>query len=235
MKKIVVSETGTDCSHIAYVYHSLNAELPALSTEYHLTLHYGEVRLIISCDDSYYPDVKKCVISACADIIGIGYKYAYLKDCVDLSAYSDYNGELLLTALISADFAEEKKYILRRLTFGKILCIDGFFRFRLRELKEKWSQITELLPEYFSPYEFEKFIGFLIEGENKKIYVKDNEVFDERYKKLRRSRLIGSYPEFSFLREIVLSGADNICCLTPVNGEESSFLKKYYPSKVFFD
>jgi len=234
VKKIVVTESGADCSHIAYVYHSVNAECADGEIEFHLGFYFDEVRLSLSFNEAFLDKIKKCVASAVADIICISYKYDFLSKNLALTKYSDYDRELLLSALISADLKEEKKFLLRRLSFDDIICINGFYNFRMAEERAKWSQIISIMPNNFLPYEFERFIGFLLEGENKKVYVKDSEVFDDRYKKLRRSRLIGNYPEFSFLREIILSGADSICCLTPVNGDDGVFLKKYYPSKVFF-
>lgn len=234
VEKIVVTESGTDCSHIAYLYHTLHVELPPKSVSTRLDLSSDRAHLEISCQKELLSDLKKCLLSCTADIIGIAYKYSFLRGFLKISGLTLTEKEILLTSLVAADFQEEKKYLLNRIDFERELCIDGLFTFRLQALKEKWVDILELLPESFTRSEFDRFICFLLEGDDKKIFLKDDEVFDERYQKQRRSRLIGTLPEISFLREILLSGANKICCLTVPKEEDREILKKYYAGRVFF-
>lgn len=235
MEKIIISESGTDCSHVAYLYHTLGGEAKADNAVFHLTFAGDRVKLEISVDREHFLRMKKLVASSVADVIAISYKYAFFKKRLCLSFLSNADREVLLASLIAADFNDDKKYLVKKLMPSTEFSIDGFYNFRMNALKDKWEEIVCLIPEHFTSFELERFISFLLEGENKKIYIKDNEVFDERYRKLRRSRLIGSFPEFSFLREVILSGADNICCLTTPGRAECGFLKKYYGSRVFFN
>jgi len=204
--------------------------LPAVK----LSLSYGRICLDVECGDDDYASARSAIISAVGDIIAISYKYSFLKKYIDVSRLSDLEREVLLAALISADFTEDKKYVVKRISALDNFSVDGIFNFRIPALIDKWTEVVSYIPDAFTYGELEKFIAFLLEGDGGKIYVKDNEVFDEKYRKLRRSRLIGTYPEFSFLREIILSCADKIFCLTIPGAEECRFLKKYYGNHVFF-
>jgi len=234
VEKITVTESGTDCSHISYLYHALMGEGARLMPSVRLSLNRGRLRLDVECSEKEYPSAHAAIASAVGDIIAISYKYSFLKKYIGVRSLSDLEREVLLAALISADFTEDKKYVIRRISSLKGFSVDGIFNFRIPALIDKWTDVISYIPESFTYDELEKFIAFLLEGDGGRIYVKDNEVFDEKYKKLRRSRLIGSYPEFSFLREIILSCADKIFLLTVPGAEECRFLKKYYGNHVFF-
>lgn len=234
MEKITVTESGTDCSHISYLYHALMGEGGMLTPSVRLSLSRGRICLAVEADKEERDKIHGAVVSAVGDIIAISYKYTFLKRYIDVKRLSDLEREVLLAALISADFTEDKKYVVKRISSLENFSVDGIFNFRIPALIDKWTDVISYIPESFTYGELEKFIAFLLEGDGGKIYVKDNEVFDEKYRKLRRSRLIGSFPEFSFLREIILSCADKIFLLTVPGAEECKFLKKYYGNHVFF-
>lgn len=234
MEKIIISESGNDCSHISYLYHMLAGDKAAANATLRLSIGYDRIYLEVNVKNEYAVETRNIITSAAADIICIGYKYSYLKKLLPLSFLDNSEREVLMAALIAADFRDDKKYVVRRLASAKEYSIDGFFNFRMNLLKNKWDDIASYIPDRFSVGELENFIVFLLESEGGKIYIKDNEVFDEKYRKLRRSRLIGSFPEYSFFREVILSGANNIFCLTDPPSSEFGFLKKYYGSRVFF-
>lgn len=234
MEKIIISESGNDCSHISYLYHMLAGDKNAVNSNLRLSIGYDRIYLEVNVKNEYAEETRNIITSAVADIICIGYKYSYLKKLIPLNFLNNIEREILIAALIAADFTDDKKYVVRRFVSDKEYSIDGFFNFRMNALKRKWDDIALYIPDGFSVGEFDDFIVFLLEGDNGKIYIKDNEVFDEKYRKLRRSRLIGSFPEYSFFREVILSGANNIFCLTNPPYSEVGFLKKYYGSRIFF-
>lgn len=234
VKKLFVSEAGGDCSHIAYLYHSLLASFQKETFSSKLTLLRERLRLEICFPESLEERVRKTLALSAAEIFGIGYKYDFLKKNLRRGRLTRGERELLLTALVAADFPDEKGYLLKRVSFEKELCLDGIYRFRLQELKEKWAEILSLLPNDYLEEEFERFICFLLEGDESKIYVKGDEVYNENYLKQRRSGLISSYPELSFFREVMLSGAGKVCFLTPPKKEACAFLKKYYAGRFFY-
>jgi len=234
VEKITITETGTDCSHISYLYHALMGEAGRALPELKLSLGRERICLEVGFHSENAENIRKAVICAIGDIIAISYKYNFLKKYVAASYLSNLEREVLLTALISADFADDKKYVIKKISSLENFSIDGIFNFRIAPLIDKWTEVVSYIPEAFACDELEKFISFLLEGDGGKVYIKDNEVFDEKYRKLRRSRLIGCFPEYSFLREIMLSCADSIFCLTLPGAEECRFLKKYYGNHVFF-
>ncbi len=233
MEKIIISEFGADSSHLSYVYHTLNGE-GLTDGVYRLSLCSDRIYLEIQTDGENCERVRSVISSAIADIICIGYKYVFLKKYIVTDFLSEHEREVFFASLIAADFKEDKKYVLKRIKDLKEYSIDGIFNFRLKELEERWEDVISYIPEYFTRSEFESFILFLLEGEGR-VYIKDDEVYDNGYKKMRRSRLIPSSPEYSLLREIILSGADSVCCLSGVGKDEELFLKKYYGDKVFYD
>ena len=77
----------------------------------------------------------------------------------------------------------------------------------------------------------QSFLEFLIGESAGKVFLKEGKLYDEEYRVLNRSALIG---RASPVREVILSGADNIYCFGAPDPVTLEFLKKYYKEKVVF-
>ncbi len=182
-------------------------------------------------EPAYCPYVRKFTEEHIADVLAIGYKYAFFDKRLPLPLLTVKQRELLLTALVAADYREDRGHILRRVRGYTNYCIDGMFHFRLRELKKRWEEIADYIPTDMGELSTEGFLSFLAEDGEGKVFLKNGKVYDGEYRRLSRSSLTGNENEIG---EVLLSGAQQVYCFGETKGETKSFLKKYYGEKVFF-
>ena len=79
----------------------------------------------------------------------------------------------ILTALVAADYKDDRDYVLRKVRGLESYCIDGLFHFRLQGLKKRWDEIIEYIPVNMSEVGIDSFIGFLIEDGEGKVFLKN--------------------------------------------------------------
>ena len=83
----------------------------------------------------------------------------------------------------------------------------------------------------FSPAALYSFVQFLSSEGEGRIFLQGESAYDEEYRPLKKSALIG---EYSAPKEILLSGARLVYCFGEQTEETKDFLKKYYAEKTFF-
>lgn len=187
--------------------------------------------LILTAEGKYCPYIRKYTEENIAEVIAIGYKYRYFKEILFLPFLNEAERELLLVSLVSADLAEDREYIRKRLKGTDEYCIDGVYNFRLGDLKRRWHKITEYIPAEFNSSALESFTEFLVGEGIGKVFLKEGILYDEDYRPLKRSELLG---KASPIHEILLSGAESVYCFGAPDAESEAFLKKYYKEKAVF-
>ena len=229
MSEITVSERREKSAYITYLYNTLSDALSRIGGRGELL--FGEertaLRLQYSCEDE---DFESLLFERIAEVIGIGYKYTFLGERLKVSL-SRKEKRILAAALIAADFEGDKTFMRRKLEHSAHVSIDGFYNFRLKSLREKWSKIIDYIPESFSSPDLKRFCDFLVGESSRKIYVKGKYVFGENFLPLRRSRLTG---EEDIETEIMLSDAGFVYCLGDVDSSVEDFLQKYYAERAVF-
>lgn len=226
VEEIVVTESKERSSYVTYIYNALMSEIVRCGGKGEL--FFGEertaLRLVLS------PALEKQLRNILAEIIGIGYKYEFLRRNLHV-ALSKREKKLLSAALIAADFEGDKAYILRKLSPSCEYAVDGIYAFRLAALREKWLHILNYIPNGFSSADLKQFCEFLVGESRHKIYLKDGAVFGENFTRLSRSRLMGEEnPE----TEIILSDAGFVYCLGEVDAALCDFLQKYFAERAIF-
>lgn len=231
VEKITVTERGENAPYMSYLYGKVTDKFSFLPTTSEKLKEGDRTALVFKAERKYCPYIRKYTEENVADVIAIGYKYRYFKDLLVLPLLNGEEKDVLLCALVAADYAEDHAYVREKLKGHGQYCIDGTFHFQLSELKERWKKIADYVPTEFGGASLESFIDFLAgEGENR-IFLKDGEAYDEEYRKQSKSELIGKP---SLIREILLSGAGNIYCFGSQEKKTEEFLKKYYKEKVVF-
>ncbi len=229
MADITVSEELRNSAFITYLYNAVAAPVRKLGGSGELIL--GEERAILKLSVGRAErDLKNFLAEKIAEIVDIGYKYAYLEENLHV-CLPEREKRLLAAALIAADLEGDCAFIRRKLEGTENFCIDGYYRFRLTPLKEKWGKILDYIPHGFSMSDLKHFCEFLVGESSRKIYVKGNAVFAENFVPLRRSRLTGKE---DLETEIMLSDAGFVYCLGKVEGSTEDFLKKYYAERTVF-
>ncbi len=187
--------------------------------------------IAVKTERAYCPYVRRFLEENAADVIAVGYKYAFLEKRLCLPLLTQKEKRLLLTALVAADYKEDRSYVARRLCGYENYSLDGVFHFRLQDLKRRWEGVAEYVPTDMGASSLDGFLEFLTEDGENKLFVKDGKVYDEEYRLLSRSVLTG---EETVIGEILLGGAGRVYCFGETDKETTAFLKKYYGSKAVF-
>lgn len=231
VEEIMITQNGYRQLYMSYLYKRVSERfsfLPALC-QFENKGDYGQ--LSFRAERAYCPYVRKYAENAMADVIAIGYKYAYFEKRLHLPLLAKEQRHLLITALVSADYKEDKAYALGKIMGCDKYSLDGVFHFRLKELRERWDGIIHYVPVDMGEVSLSGFLGFLVEDGEGKLFVKGGQVYDEDYRVLQKSALTGRY---STVTEIVLGGAERVYCFGATDEETTSFLKLHYGAKAIF-
>lgn len=228
VEEITVSDGSARSAYITYLYNAVMGEI--LRTGGAGELLFADdrtaMRVRLSGREEAYAKLRDQV----AEVVGIGYKYAFLENRLR-ACLPRREKKLLCAALIAADYEGDLAYIRSKLSIPPDFCLDGFYNFRLGALRDKWTHILEYIPTTFSCSDLMQFCEFLAGESKRKIYLKDNVVFGENFAPLKRSRLTG---EEDVETEIMLSDAGYIYCLGKVEESVGKFLQKYYAERAIF-
>ena len=227
MEEIVVTERKEQSAYITYLYNSLAAYLQKKGGRGELLFGGERAALKIKgADDTARAFLRDKI----AEIVGIGYKYRFLRERLSVSL-GEREKRWLISALIAADYESDKAYIKCKLEGSDEYAVDGFYHFRLHALKEKWQKIADYVPQGFGEDDLRRFCDFLIGESDKKIFVRGNAVFGENFVPTRKSRLTGVEETET---EILLSDAGVVYCLGEVDDSVGDFLQKYYAERAVF-
>lgn len=231
VEEITITQNGFDGRYMSYLYGKVKERFSFLPAEFDMQKDGEHTEIACKTERAYCPYVRRFAEENIADVIAVGYKYAFFEKKLVLPLLSKWQKRLLCTALVAADLKEDRAYALRRLGGFESYCLDGVFHFRLRELKRRWEDIAEYVPTDMSESALDGFLEFLAEDGEGKLFVKGGKVYDEEYRLLSRSKLTG---ESSVVGEIMLGSAERVYCFGETDGETRSFLRKYYGDKAVF-
>lgn len=231
VEEITITQNGFDSLYMSYLYGKVRERFDFLPAVCHIQKRGDCAQIAFKTEREYCPYVRRFTEENIADIIAVGYKYTYFEENIHVPLLSALEKRLLITALVAADYKEDKGYIARRIRGFENYCLDGMFHFRLQDLKKRWQGIVDYIPVDMSETALEGFLEFLVEDGRGKLFIKGGKAYGEDYRVVTRSLLTGVE---STLGEIVLSGAEQIYCFGETDEETRRFLKKYYGEKAFF-
>lgn len=231
VEEITITQDGYDSLYMSYIYGRVRERFSFLPAMCELRRDGARAEIVFGTENSYCPYVRRFAEENIADVIAVGYKYAYFENCLPLPFLSALQKRLLITALVAADYREDRNYVLRRLRGQQTYCLDGVYHFRLRELKKRWEGISEYVPTNLDETSLDGFLEFLTEDGEGKLFLKDGKTYGEDYRRLSKSLLTGVE---SPVGEILLGGAKQVYCFGEVDGETKAFLKKYYGINAVF-
>ena len=236
MSELKITESGAKSKNILYLYSTLNEFISGLNFKADIINGKNRCELIVDVPCGYLDAFLVEAVDKMADVIAINYKYTFFKRNIRLKGLSESERELLLTALISADLEEDKRYAIKRLKQFNEFSIDGIFNFRMKPLKEKWVEICGYIPSTFQKGQLKDFITYLIKDKcGKRVYVENITVYDKKYTPLkRRDLLFNDSGNLSIIKEILLSGAGEVELATKIDSENEKYIKEFYGEKVYF-
>lgn len=231
MEEITITQNGFDGTYTSYLFGKVRERFSFLPASIDMERDGDFTEIAVKTERAYCPYVRRFVEENVADVIAVGYKYAFFEKRLCLPLLTATEKRLLITALVAADFKEDKSYVARRLCGFESYSLDGVFHFRLKELKKRWEGVVEYVPTDMGASSIESFLEFLTEDGESKLFLKGGKVYDEEYRLLSRSALTG---KASAVGEILLGGAGQIYCFGETDEETRDFLKKYYVGRVVF-
>ena len=236
MVKITVSERNSQNLNVAYIYNSMTRYLNICGADADITFDYARTNLVMTAENRFQSYLRKYTEEHICEAVAIGYKYSLFQKHIHPVGLSDLDREVLLCALVSADFEADTNYIADRLQNIQVYSIDGFYNFRLKALKEKWQGIIDCIPQCFTERDLQDFLEYIFEErDGGLVHFKDGEFFDEDCIRLKRAALLeGGLEKYSLVRELLLSGANEIECMTTPPPELCEVIKRYYVDRVTF-
>lgn len=231
VEEITITQSGYDGLYMSYLYGKVRERFSFLPSTCELERNGDRLEIAFRTEREYCPYVRKFAEQHIADVLSVGYKYAYFEKRLALPLLSPARKRALLTALVAADYKEDRMHVARRIRGSACYCLDGMFHFRLQELRKRWDGIVNYVPVDMSESSVDGFLEFLAEDGEGKIFLKNGRVYDEEYRPLTRSLLTGVENPIG---EILISGAEKVYCFGDVDEDTTAFLKKYYAEKAVF-
>lgn len=235
MEYFTVSENYENNNNILYLRESLSPSVfknPANK----IFADRHRVGIVFEIDENLLPFALQSLTDKIADVISISYKYNFFNDRIKTNGLNNEQRQLLITALISADLKEDKRYVKSKLDGKKEIAIDGVYNFRLSALVGKWKEICEYVPEFFTNREMNEFILYLVqERTGRPVSISNDKVYDRMGNRLNKTSLI-PIGEYKTLCEVLLSGAREIILKETISNEkEFKCLKEYFGDKILFN
>lgn len=233
---IRVSDSSANKSNLIYIHNAVCELLGQVGGKSKADCDDKRSVISFSVDEPYALYLKGEIEDKIADIICVNYKYKYFKKNINPVGLNDFEYELLLTALISADIDDDKKYVINKIGRFDEYSVDGTFNFRMNALKEKWKDVAEYIPPYFESGQLKDFIVYLVkEKKGRRVFVEDDKVYDRHFNRLTRCFLTnGDFGDGYVIREVLLSGSGEVELTSPVNKTDEFYLKEYFGDKIFF-
>ena len=231
MEEITITQNGFDGLYMSYLYGKVKERFDFLPATCSLQKQGACAQIAFKTEREYCPYVRRFAEDTIADVIAVGYKYRYFEQTVHVPLLSALEKRLLLTALVSADYKEDKAHVVKRIRGFENYCLEGLYHFRLQDLKKRWQGIAEYIPIDMSRESLDGFLEFLVEDGQGKLFVKNGKAYGEDYRIVTRSLLTGVE---STLGEVVLSGAERVYCFGETDEATKKFLEKYYGEKAVF-
>ena len=231
MEEITITQNGNDEAYMSYLYAKVKERFSFLPATCRLYKNGESCSIEFRTQKEYCPYVRKFAEENIADVLSVGYKYAFFQRRLRIPLLGEREKRLLITALVAADYKDDKTHVQRKLRGLERYCLDGVYNFCLQTLKQRWEGVAQYVPTDMNAASLEEFLCFLAEDGEGKAFVKGGKVYDEEYRQLGRSALTGSP---SVVGEILLCGAERVYCFGETDGETSAFLKKYDHEKAVF-
>ncbi len=233
MAEIIISENENNHGNLFYIKTALGELLKGTACLVDINGEKSRVNLIVDCKDHYADIMQVEIADKIAEVISIKYKYDFLQKNVKVAGLNNVEKEILLASLIAADLEDDKRYAFDRLKGYREIAIDGFYNFKLNLLKKKWQEVLTYIPTCFLSEQLKDFIVFLIENKQKKVYVDGGNVYDNHYRRLKRTLLLGG-EKVKIIREVLLSNCGRVELSGSIPADDEYYLKEFYSDKIIF-
>lgn len=100
----------------------------------------------LACSDTYRFQVSRAVVSAVCEALSLGYKNVYVRKLLDVD-YDNFYQNVLVNTICIFDSEYDKQFISRIVTDNATVCLDGYYNFKMSQVKRKWQDISRLVSD----------------------------------------------------------------------------------------
>ena len=176
MFELQISDTKKDVMEV--LSKKLGREVLACKGVFVFDEDFGRFRLSLAVADKLREYIWARAREEIVEILAVEYKYQFFSEKLEIPMLDDFLKTAFLSALAVFDKQTDKKYIEQHLFFDGEINLDSLFLFRLPLLKDRWSEIVELVESNFSEllpnHGMIEMMKFLIESspvENNEVWV----------------------------------------------------------------
>lgn len=108
---------------------------------------YGRVSVAVACENQHAQDIKRQIKKILVDIYITDAKESYFRSIIRFKTADALDELMLFHALTAFDRDRDREYIAATLTLSDDFSIDGYYMFKLGELKKRWGEIAGLTDE----------------------------------------------------------------------------------------
>lgn len=106
--------------------------------------HCDREYLSLACEENRSNIIIEALNNIISDIIATDFKLDYLIENSKIPINNRINYNAFLKALVEFDRDFDKEIVIKNLFLSKELMLDGFYNFRLKELRKRWQEICDL-------------------------------------------------------------------------------------------
>ena len=100
----------------------------------------------LACSDTYRFQLNRAINSVASEVLSLGYKNVYVRELLDVD-YDNFYQNVLVNTICIFDSEYDKQFIGRAITQSPTLCLDGYYNFRMSQVKRKWQDISKLVSD----------------------------------------------------------------------------------------
>ena len=104
----------------------------------------ARMEISVACESMHRAAAEEIIKNTLREMYLTVCKYEFLANTFKLPFLSEESYKILLHTLVVFDREAENEIIERNLVLNDYLALDGFFNFRLTELKTRWEEIAQL-------------------------------------------------------------------------------------------
>lgn len=106
--------------------------------------NFGKIVIAVGCENENKGRILNAVRSFLFRVYLQSAKESFLHDAISFRTNDEVTDKIFFRALVAFDREDDENLLRKRLIITENFSIDGFFNFRLKELSEKWTQISDL-------------------------------------------------------------------------------------------
>lgn len=97
-----------------------------------------------ACSDTYRFQASRAISSAVCEALSLGYKNLYVRKLLNIG-YNNFYQNVLVNTICKFDSEYDKQFISRIISDSSTICLDGYYNFKMSQVKRKWQEISKLV------------------------------------------------------------------------------------------